>query len=333
MGFDVLVQALDTRFTTAAMTALTSSARYIKRPNSTFSNTLSETFQTPVSATKSEPYVVQKGDYLAKIVQENLKKTGKTPTNAEIYDGVRQVAGANGLSDANMLHPGQKLDLSVLTQPSNPPAARPQRSQGLPLVPASSAVYSAGKSQGGPLVSTEASGTRSLEGMARDAGKRVDLTELIDRILNPPAKSSASDQGELWAALSEPAQISSGFGMRTDPFTGRLAFHQGVDLATEPGATIYPVQAGTVKFAGYDSGYGKMVIVQHDNGLESVYGHNAANLVKKGDKVTTETPLGQVGTTGRSTGPHVHLEVRKNSIPVNPMPYLQKSNVQMASNQ
>jgi murein DD-endopeptidase MepM/ murein hydrolase activator NlpD len=119
-------------------------------------------------------------------------------------------------------------------------------------------------------------------------------------------------------------RVTSGFGHRQDPLTRKLAFHSGVDLAAANGSKIYPVRDGAVTFAGWKEGYGRVVIVQHKDGLQSVYAHNRANLVKAGQRVTQDTPIGEVGSSGRCTGAHVHVEVRKNGKPINPMPYLGK---------
>lgn len=129
--------------------------------------------------------------------------------------------------------------------------------------------------------------------------------------------------GEPWSRpLHDPARITSGFGMRRDPFTGRPAFHKGVDLAAKPGTHIYPIADGVVKFSGWQGGYGRVVIVEHADGLESVYAHNSDNLVTPGQTVRADMPIAKVGSTGRSTGPHLHFEVRRDGRAVDPMPHL-----------
>jgi len=150
------------------------------------------------------------------------------------------------------------------------------------------------------------------------------LTERIQRILYPKLQNSVRSDSP-WAALVEqPARLTSEFGMRTDPFTGQPAFHPGIDLAVDRGTAIHSVQPGIVTFSGWKSEYGRVVIVQHDDGTESVYGHNAKNLVKAGSQVDEATVLGLSGSTGRSTGPHLHFEVRKHGKAVNPVPYLNR---------
>ena len=106
--------------------------------------------------------------------------------------------------------------------------------------------------------------------------------------------------------------VTSGIGWRLDPFgSGRMMHHNGVDIAVPLGTPVYPTQVGTVYFAGLYKGYGNMVAVDHGNGYISIYGHNGEIKVQPGQKVDTATVLALSGNTGRSTGPHVHYEVRQ----------------------
>jgi murein DD-endopeptidase MepM/ murein hydrolase activator NlpD len=106
--------------------------------------------------------------------------------------------------------------------------------------------------------------------------------------------------------------ITSGVGWRLDPFgSGRKVYHHGYDISVPSGTKVYPVEAGTVYFAGTYRGYGEMVAVDHGNGYVTIYGHNSKLLVKPGDRVDTATVLALSGSTGRSTGPHVHYELRQ----------------------
>lgn len=116
--------------------------------------------------------------------------------------------------------------------------------------------------------------------------------------------------------------ISSRFGNRMDPFLGRLALHAGVDFVAETGSDIHTTGAGTVTSAGFSGGYGNMVEIDHGKGITTRYGHMSQILVKEGDKVALGDVIGKAGSTGRSTGPHVHYEVRLNDNPVDPMPFL-----------
>src|SRR3569833_3029065 len=116
--------------------------------------------------------------------------------------------------------------------------------------------------------------------------------------------------------------VSSFFGFRADPFTGRRAHHDGVDSAGKAGDPIEAVASGIVAFSGERSGYGNLVEINHGNGYVTRYGHNAVNRVKEGDKVDKGQVVAMMGSTGRSTGPHVHFEVLRNGKIVNPIKYL-----------
>jgi len=117
-------------------------------------------------------------------------------------------------------------------------------------------------------------------------------------------------------------RISSPFGNRVDPFTGRMAFHPGIDFPWPLGTVVKSAGAGKVLFVGQINGYGNAIDIDCGGGLVTRYGHLSAFLVKKGEEVDTGTPIGRVGSTGRSTGPHLHFEIRRDNAPVNPEPYL-----------
>lgn len=120
--------------------------------------------------------------------------------------------------------------------------------------------------------------------------------------------------------------MSSRYGIRTDPFTGKPAWHKGVDFAAKEGADMVAVASGVVTWAGKRYGYGNLVEVNHGKGYVTRYGHAKDVLVKVGDTVEKGQILGTVGSTGRSTGPHVHFEVWVNGKPVDPIKYVQAAN-------
>jgi murein DD-endopeptidase MepM/ murein hydrolase activator NlpD len=122
--------------------------------------------------------------------------------------------------------------------------------------------------------------------------------------------------------LSGDPSVTSPFGYRADPFLGRLALHPGVDLAEAYGAEVHAAAAGRVAHAGPAGGYGNMVEIDHGNGLASRYAHMSETLVEEGQQVDKGTVLGRLGSTGRSTGPHLHYEVRVDGEPVDPERYL-----------
>ena len=112
--------------------------------------------------------------------------------------------------------------------------------------------------------------------------------------------------------------ISSRYSWRTNPFTGKRTFHNGVDLAAPQGTPIYAALEGTVVATGWDNVYGKFVTVSHHSGYKTLYGHMSKITTKKGAYVTPSTKIGEVGSTGQSTGPHVHFTVYKNGRTINP---------------
>jgi murein DD-endopeptidase MepM/ murein hydrolase activator NlpD len=118
--------------------------------------------------------------------------------------------------------------------------------------------------------------------------------------------------------LASKHKYSSRFGNRRDPFTGKSAFHSGLDFRAPSGTAVKSVGYGRVTFAGRKGGYGNTVEVTHSNGLVSRYAHLSKISVKKGVTVSANTTIGLVGSTGRSTGPHLHLELRKNDQPLDP---------------
>ena len=122
--------------------------------------------------------------------------------------------------------------------------------------------------------------------------------------------------------LSGDPAVTSPFGYRADPFLGRLALHPGVDLAEAYGAEIHAAAAGRVVHAGPAGGYGNMVEIDHGNGLATRYAHMSETLVEEGQEVDKGAVLGRLGSTGRSTGPHLHYEVRVDGDPVDPERYL-----------
>jgi murein DD-endopeptidase MepM/ murein hydrolase activator NlpD len=116
--------------------------------------------------------------------------------------------------------------------------------------------------------------------------------------------------------------VTSGFGYRMHPVLGGRAHHNGIDFEANIGDPVRSAGNGLVKFAGWQSGFGNVVEIDHQNGYVTVYGHNSAFTVKEGDIVRAGQVIAKAGSTGRSTGPHVHFEVHKNGRPVNPQTFL-----------
>ncbi len=146
----------------------------------------------------------------------------------------------------------------------------------------------------------------------RTAPRQKAATEAAQKTVNPPPHEQGST--EPIATIPVQGVLTSLTGLRTDPIDGMLRLHQGVDIAIPEGTPVKPVAAGTVIFSGWRGGYGNTVVVQHDDGLTTLYAHNRLNVVKAGDAVSRETAVALSGSTGRSTGPHLHFEAWKDGI-------------------
>jgi len=118
--------------------------------------------------------------------------------------------------------------------------------------------------------------------------------------------------------------ISSYFGTRPDPFSGRKAFHRGIDFAGQKGAQVMAVAAGVVTWSRERYGFGRMVEINHGNGYVTRYAHNQENLVQVGETVQKGQAIALMGSSGRSTGPHLHFEVLKDGRPVNPITFVKR---------
>lgn len=160
------------------------------------------------------------------------------------------------------------------------------------------------------------------------SGEAFDLRErgksLDDRL--GALETKLAEQNALLASTPSiepvPGLITCGFGERSDPFTEEPAFHTGIDISSPRGHAIVASAGGTVVRAGWVNGYGRCVEVAHGLGLRTLYGHLDEIQVIEGQHVSRGEPIGIVGTTGRSTGPHLHYEVRLDNRPVNPLPYI-----------
>lgn len=165
-----------------------------------------------------------------------------------------------------------------------------------------------------------------------------DYVSLVVRIDRAVKETQLKEQSviELWEGLSErqsllnaipnikPARgwLTSNFGYRLNPFTGKNTMHAGLDIAAAPGSPVYAPADGIVIFASYDESYGKLVSIDHGYGVTTRFAHNSQIYVHVGQRVNKWDVISAVGNTGRSTGPHLHYEVRINSIPVDPINFV-----------
>lgn len=142
--------------------------------------------------------------------------------------------------------------------------------------------------------------------------------------------TQVADAPSLWPVEGT---VTSSFGEREDPFNGEGAFHAGLDISAPKGTVIRATGDGLVDTAAMvPGGYGREVVIDHGHGVHTVYGHMASMIVMAGQHVVRGQIIGYVGQTGRSTGPHLHYEVRINNVPVNPHKYLRATFAEMAAN-
>jgi len=164
---------------------------------------------------------------------------------------------------------------------------------------------------------------RTLDNLTREIEDKQQQLELLDSLL---AEQQLASESYLSGRPINRGWISSPYGRRIDPFTGKLAWHQGIDFATgRTGVDVQAVASGVVTYAGEKQGYGVMVKVNHGNGYETLYAHDEKVLVKPGDIVKKGQVIALSGSTGRSTGPHVHFEVHKNGRVVDPASYVHRT--------
>ncbi len=159
-----------------------------------------------------------------------------------------------------------------------------------------------------------------LENLSRQVDQGSDQLGVLEALL-----VTNSAYRKFLPSLSpiEDGWFSSNFGWRIDPFSGQKSFHEGIDFPAEVGTGIVAAASGKVIYADVHPAYGKMIEIDHGNGLVSRYAHCSSLRVKEGDFVVRGQQVARVGTTGRSTGPHLHFEVRLNGVPQNPARFLQ----------
>ncbi|HWP26283.1 MAG TPA: peptidoglycan DD-metalloendopeptidase family protein [Xanthobacteraceae bacterium] len=166
---------------------------------------------------------------------------------------------------------------------------------------------------GGPFVPAPAADSGAFERqLNRISVARAHVERMIRTLNNVPVRKPIN--GEI--------DLSSGFGLRMDPFVRAMAMHTGVDFRSNSGDPVRATANGTVTLAGWNGGYGRMVEIDHGNGISTRYGHLSEILVKPGQSVRSGQIVGRVGSTGRSTGPHLHYETRVEGEAVNPQKFL-----------
>jgi murein DD-endopeptidase MepM/ murein hydrolase activator NlpD len=172
------------------------------------------------------------------------------------------------------------------------------------------------RGQGGPLETLSTSDDGSLDPRFERLGLSLARMDALERIL---------DGIPQFLPTTRASMVSSSYGYRRDPFTGQAAFHAGLDFRAAYGTPIHAAADGVIKFVGSKAGYGKAVEIDHGNGLLTRYAHMSGFRARVGKKVSAGDVIGLIGNTGRSTGPHLHFEVRMNNRAVNPRPFLESA--------
>jgi murein DD-endopeptidase MepM/ murein hydrolase activator NlpD len=162
-----------------------------------------------------------------------------------------------------------------------------------------------------------------LEDLSRSVEERSDQLTVLEALM---VSNSANKKFLPTLAPVDGGWLSSSFGWRIDPFTGQKSFHEGLDFPSEAGTPIVAAASGKVIYAEMHPQYGKMVEIDHGNGLVTRYAHASRLFVKEGELVVRGQKIATVGSTGRATGPHLHFEVRLNGVPQNPARFLVSAN-------
>lgn len=149
--------------------------------------------------------------------------------------------------------------------------------------------------------------------------KQIELTSFIDDL-----DSQFKYLDSLPNLTPTSGRHTSGFGNRRNPFGNGIRFHQGIDIANSAGTDIKASAKGVVTFAGYKGGYGKTIIIDHGYGYKTLYAHNSQLLVNVGDNVSKAQSISKMGSTGRSTGSHLHFEIHKTNQPINPFTMIKR---------
>jgi murein DD-endopeptidase MepM/ murein hydrolase activator NlpD len=157
-----------------------------------------------------------------------------------------------------------------------------------------------------------------IERLKSEAMSREESLSELERLLEDK-KEMLVHTPSIWPAMG---WITSGFGFRTDPFTGLTQMHEGLDISNRLGTPIIAPANGIVSDVGNDRVHGKMVVISHGFGMTTSYSHLSKATVRVGEKVKRGDKIAEIGLTGRTTGPHLHYEVKLNGIPVNPMRHI-----------
>ena len=222
------------------------------------------------------------------------------------------------VSAIGKLHEEQRVAVADLTQRADTHIARVENAltmAGLGPVELQLLGVAPEEAQGGPFFALDFVGgtAQDLEGSVATLGERAERLATLEELMACAP----------WIPPVDNYQLTSKFGKRKDPFNGRMAMHKGIDLAGWPRTPVYAAAPGEVAFAGVHGRYGRMVEIDHGCGIRTRYGHLRKITVKKGAALNHREQIGTLGSTGRSTGPHVHYEILINGEPVDPLKFIE----------
>ena len=252
-------------------------------------------------------------DYLESVVQDHLGATINPPPAPAAQPAAAPVAEADKLSELRAIGARQNRLVAAMTNAILQRSARAEAALRTVGIRAGSTA-----NQGGPFIAAAAPGIRSAVRPPREPGflrlaAAIDRMEVLEQlVLSIPSTIPA-----------EGMNLSSGFGYRHDPFTGAGAMHAGLDFKGAHGSPIHAAAAGIVSYVGGMSGYGNVVQVDHGHGIMTRYAHLSGFNARVGDHVIPGQQIARMGSTGRSTGTHLHFEVRVNGTAVNPRRFLE----------
>lgn len=286
-------------------------------------NALLEQTRIPTASNQSDmPQEMVTGSLAGDSFKNNGLRDGKTTTNqarAVLQKGSipQQIAQFEGA-----LHGLDRKQQDVVTKIEANSAATERRIRlvlnelgvkpKLKLSDGNISITPSTSAQGGPFI--------PASNMSDEFFKKVERARTSLKTVQQLEKSLVSLP--LRRPLFGSFEITSTFGSRSDPFLGAAAYHAGLDVRGPTGQPIYSTAGGIVSSAGYNGGYGNMVEIDHGDGLTTRYGHMSEILVKEGQQVAPGTLIGRVGSTGRSTGPHLHYETRIDDEAVDPMKFV-----------
>jgi murein DD-endopeptidase MepM/ murein hydrolase activator NlpD len=171
----------------------------------------------------------------------------------------------------------------------------------------------------GPMSEHAARALEQLDVLEDQLTDIDDSVAVLTALLRDSPRGMRPGVPSLWPVSGS---VSSGFGIRESPYTGGRALHTGVDIRAAYGTPVFATGDGVVTFAGYESGYGGLVVIDHGREIDTMYAHLSAIYVHEDQRIVRGQPIGAVGSSGRATGPHLHYEVRSFGKPVDPMAYL-----------